>query len=190
MISVIIPCKNRNEKLEECLKSISEAKKKAKKEFKGVQIETIVVNDHSEKEFSYKVKSKFPDVIVEDSTGFGPGYARNYGIRICKGEYIFFTDSDCIVDSNWICNGYNTFIKENPIVIQGIPWLFQKNVNKFLGQSEEKLYEIMFSTYVDGNHSTMTDSRNLLINKKIVDIMGNEVFSEKIDKATAESRVF
>lgn len=190
MISIIVPCKNRIEKLKECLESIQVALDKAKGTFVDLESEVIVVNDHSDEGFSKNVKEKFPSFNVLDSTGFGPGFARNYGIEKSKGEYIFFTDSDCVVDENWIINGYRTFLKEKPIVIQGTPWLFQKNENKFLGKNEEKLYEIMFSTYVKGNYSTMTDSRNLLCNKKIVEIMGREVFSEKIDRATAESRVF
>lgn len=190
MISVVVPCKNRIEKLDECLESIIFAIDKAKKRFENLETEIIVINDHSEEGFSEKIKNKYSQVNVIDSTGFGPGYARNLGISICRGEYIFFTDSDCVVDEEWIINGYNMFLNENPIVIQGTPWLFQKNVNKFLGENEEKLYEIMFSTYVNGNYSTMTDSRNLLVNKKIAEIMGREVFSEKIDKATSESRVF
>ena len=190
MISIIVPCKNRINKLGECLESILVALKKAKDEFIDLDSEIIVVNDHSDEGFSETVRDKFPSIQVLDSAGFGPGFARNYGIEKCKGEYIFFTDSDCVVDAEWITNGYKTFLKEKPIVIQGTPWLFQKNENKFLGENEEKLYEIMFSTYVDGKYSTMTDSRNLLCDKKIVEIMGREVFSEKINRATAESRVF
>lgn len=190
MISVIVPCKNRIEKLSECLDSIFIALKKAEEEIKDLKTEIIVVNDHSDEGFVESISEKYPNVIVLNSIGYGPGFARNYGIEKSKGGYLFFTDSDCIVDNRWIVNGYNTFLEKRPIVIQGIPWLFQKNVNKFLGENEERLYEIMFSTYLSGEHSSMTDSRNLLFSRKITDILGREVFGEKQDKATAESRVF
>ena len=190
MITVIVPCKNRVEQLGECLDSIMVSLEKAKKSLIDLDAEIIVVNDHSDEGFVEEVNEKYPNVIVLDSTGFGPGYARNYGIEKSNGEYLFFTDSDCIVDEDWIINGYNTFINKSPIVIQGIPWLFQKNMNEVLGKNEEILYKIMFSTYLDGEYSSMTDSRNLLFDKKIVQILGKEVFAEKQDKATAESRVF
>lgn len=190
MITIIVPCKNRIDQLGECLDSILISIEEAKKLILDLEEEIIVVNDHSEEGFSTKVKEMYPNVIVLDSIGLGPGVARNYGIEKSKGKYIFFTDSDCIVDKNWIINGYNTFIKKSPIVIQGIPWLFQKNRNEVLGQNEEKLYEIMFSTYLDGEFSSMTDSRNLLFDREIVNILGKEIFAEKQDKATAESRVF
>ena len=190
MITIIVPCKNRIEKLEECINSINKAVSKAKMQINELEAEILIINDHSEEGFSKKVYAKCKNVKVMDSVKFGPGAARNYGISISKGDYICFTDSEYVVDENWILNGYRIFTEKNPIVIQGTPWLFQKNVNKFLGNNEEKLYEIMFSTYINGEYSTMTDSRNLLVHKKITQILGYEVFSEKIDRATAESRVF
>lgn len=190
MITIIVPCKNREKQLGECLNSIIVSLKKAKKSIIDLETEIIVVNDHSDEGFSESVKERYQNIEVLNSPGFGPGYARNYGIEKSKGEYIFFTDSDCIVDEDWILNGYNTFVNKKPIVIQGIPWLFQKNINQFLGKNEEILYEIMFSTYVDGDCSIMTDSRNLLFDRKITEILGREIFSEKQAKATAESRVF
>lgn len=190
MISIIVPCKNRLDKLEECLYSIIVSVEEAKKHIKDLEHEIIVINDHSEEGFKEKVLEKFKDVRVEDSTGVGPGYARNFGISISKGKYIFFTDSDCIVAKDWIVTGYNKFIESQAIVIQGVPWLFQENTNPTYGRNEGKLYKLLFSTYLKDIYTSMTDSRNLLINRKITDIMGREVFSEKSSKATAESRVF
>lgn len=81
-------------------------------------------------------------------------------------------------------------MKNNPVVIQGVPWLFQKTNNPELGKYEETLYEIMFQKYVSGNKTIMTDSRNLLFNRSITNYLGREIFSEKTDGATAEDRVF
>lgn len=190
MISIIVPCKNRFHQLCMCLDSIYSSIDCMAKAFNGVSIEVIVVNDHSEGGFREKIIKKYKNCLVIDSDGYGPGYARNLGIKKSHGEYLFFTDSDCVVDRFWIINGYNTFLKENSIVIQGIPWLFQKKDNPINGKYEETLYEIMFSRYISKIHTIMTDSRNLLFKRTIVDYIGDEVFSEKTDKATAESRVF
>ena len=148
MISIIVPCKNRLDKLEECLDSIIVSVVEAKKHIKDLEHEIIVINDHSEEGFKEKVLEKFKDVRVEDSTGVGPGYARNFGISISKGKYIFFTDSDCIVGKDWIVTGYNKFIDSQAIVIQGVPWLFQENTNPTYGRNEGKLYKLLFSTYL------------------------------------------
>lgn len=191
MISIIIPCKNRLEQLCECLSSVYNAITYAKKKSKLFsEVEVLVINDHSDLGFAEKVLAKYPNCCVISSDGYGPGYARNLGIRLSRGEYLFFTDSDCLVDEQWIANGYNWFVESNAIVIQGIPWLFQKSLNPDYGQCEETLYEIMFSKYVEGSYTIMTDSRNLLLHRSIIDYVGREIFSEKTEKATAESRVF
>lgn len=190
MISIIVPCKNRIDKLQKCLDSININITYAKKKKIGRDYEIIVINDHSEKGFKEIVNKLYPNVKVIDSDGVGPGYARNLGIKSSMGKYLFFTDSDCIVSEDWIVKGYDKFISTNAMVIQGIPWLFQKNTNIYLGDQEERLYNIMFSTYINKNYTSMTDSRNLLINKDIINIMGEEVFSERSNNATAESRVF
>lgn len=89
MISVIVPCKNRIEKLEECIKSIEEAIKYYKENAIENEYEIIVVNDHSEEGFSEKIKEKFKDVKVLNSDGIGPGHARNYGMNNSKENSCF-----------------------------------------------------------------------------------------------------
>ena len=190
MISVIVPCRNRFEQLCICLDSINEAIKKAEYQIPDIEIEVLVINDHSEAGFSTMVRQKYENCKVIDSDGYGPGYARNLGIEKSSGEFLFFTDSDCIVADNWIINGYRIFKQNNPVVIQGVPWLFQKTKNPEFGKCEESLYEIMFRKYVNGNSTVMTDSRNLLFSKSITDYLGRKAFSEKTEKATAEDRVF
>ena len=190
MISVIVPCKNRIEKLKLCIESIYESLNNKFKEDKS-QYEVIVVNDHSDEGFKETIMSLFPEVKIVDSDGIGPGYARNLGIKNSIGKYIFFTDSDCVVSKDWIQEGIKILDTTKALVVQGIPWLFQQNENIYMGNQEQILYETMFSTYLyDVNKTKMTDSRNLLINRDITKILGNEVFSERMAKATAESRVF
>ena len=132
MISVIVPCKNRIDKLTLCLNSIKES-------------------------IAYAQKERAFDYVAED----------------------------------WILEGIKVLEESKALVVQGIPWLFQQNENPYMGDQEQKLYEIMFSTYLyDTNKTKMTDSRNLLMNRDITKVLGDEVFAEKMAKATAESRVF
>lgn len=190
MISVIVPCKNRIDKLKLCIESIYDSLNYEFKDDKS-QYEIVVVNDHSDEGFKEEVMKLFPEIKIVDSDGIGPGYARNLGIKNTIGKYIFFTDSDCVVSKNWIHEGIRVLDDTKALVVQGIPWLFQKNENIYMGNQEQILYETMFSTYLyDGNKTKMTDSRNLLMNRDITKILGNEVFSERMAKATAESRVF
>lgn len=189
MISIIVPCKNRIESLTKCLDSIFISKQFAQSKL-NLDIEVIVVNDNSNTGFEEEIKKRFPTVIIINSVGIGPGFARNFGLKRCKGEYVYFTDSDCTVAKDWVMNGYYEFQNSNPIVIQGIPWLFQKKSNEYLGSQEENLYKLLFSSYIEGSKSIMTDSRNLLIDKRLLSDFKDDLFFEKSEDATAESRVF
>lgn len=90
MISVIVPCRNRFEKLCDCLDSINSAIRNLKSQISNIEVEVLVINDHSEDGFKSKINQKYGSVKVIDSNGYGPGYARNLGIEKSSGEFIFF----------------------------------------------------------------------------------------------------
>lgn len=186
MISIIVPCKNRLGDLRKCLKSIYDSKKSFEQTF-SEEIEIIVADDHSDSGFQEKVLFEFPEVLICSSRGFGPGYARNDAFEFSRGEYVLYTDSDCEVHQDWVMESYKA-LKKGYLVVQGNPCLFQKK-NDY-GIQEEKLYTLMFSTYVEGNITQMTDSRNLVLNRNLQELLGTRLFEEKQTKATAESRVF
>lgn len=186
MISVIVPCKNRLDDLKKCLCSIYMSIERFRKIYMD-EVEVIVADDHSDDGFRDAVNEAFPDVLICTSNGKGPGYARNDAFEFSKGQYLYYTDSDCEVHEDWITNGYKA-LQSGKMIVQGNPCLFQKN--NYYGVQEEKLYTLMFSRYVSGNMATMTDSRNLLMKRDVAKILGARLFAEKQNKATAESRVF
>lgn len=70
-ISVVVPTRDRPELLQRCLAAL---------EKQTVPVEIVV---------------------VEDSEGRGPAWARNEGVRRARGEAICFTDDDCAPFPNW-----------------------------------------------------------------------------------------
>jgi glycosyltransferase involved in cell wall biosynthesis len=70
-ISVVVPTRDRPELLQRCLVAL---------EKQTVPVEIVV---------------------VEDSEGRGPAWARNEGVRRARGEIIAFTDDDCAPFPNW-----------------------------------------------------------------------------------------
>ena len=103
-LSIIVPIYNVENYLEECLESLYR--------IKNINLEIILVNDGS-KDNSYKIMEKFkniyPDitVLVNKENG-GLSSARNTGMKVAKGEYISFIDSDDFIDSD----EFEKFFKE------------------------------------------------------------------------------
>jgi glycosyltransferase involved in cell wall biosynthesis len=93
-ISVVIPVKNDERKIENCLRSVLNQTVHP--------IEVIVVDGHSTDDTINQAK-KFPVKIVIEDYGTIGG-ARQRGVENATGEYIAFTDSDCIPEKNWLEN--------------------------------------------------------------------------------------
>ena len=88
-ISLIIPVFNVEKYLKQCLDSAINQT--------FTDIEIIVVNDGStdnSKDIIEDYKKNDSRIILINQEHHGPGYARNTGLNIARGEYILFIDSD------------------------------------------------------------------------------------------------
>ena len=97
MVSVIVPVHNSTKYLQKCIESILSQSYR--------NIELILVNDGSTDDSggicdSYTLKDKRVKVIHKDNSG--PSDARNCGIKMSKGEFIFFIDSDDFIEIDTI----------------------------------------------------------------------------------------
>ena len=93
-ISLIIPVKNVEDKIERCLEAVFEQTTKP--------FEVIVVDGHS-REKTVENARKFPVKILYEDYGTVGG-ARQVGVENAKGDYIAFTDADCIPEKKWLEN--------------------------------------------------------------------------------------
>ena len=93
-ITVIIPVKNEEEKIERCLKAVFDQITKP--------CEVIVVDGHSTDRTMQIAKKFLLKVLYEDYGAVGG--ARQVGVENAKGDFIAFTDADCILERNWIDN--------------------------------------------------------------------------------------
>lgn len=88
-ISVIIPCFNAERFLKECLESL------LNQSFKDIEV--ITINDGSSDD-TLKILNKFASIdnrlVIIDQKNSGASAARNAGIKLAKGEYLAFLDSD------------------------------------------------------------------------------------------------
>ena len=94
-VSVIVPARNAEGSIEECLVSL------ANLDYPKDRLELVVV-DNGSTDRTREIASRFPvTVLVQDRTQ--SSYAsRNAGLRRAAGEIIAFTDSDCVAAQDWL----------------------------------------------------------------------------------------
>ena len=126
-ISVIIPVKNEAEKIKRCLTAVFNQTIKP--------YEVILVDGHSRDKTVENTK-KFPVRIFYEDYHTRAG-ACQIGVENAKGEYVAFTDADCIPERDWLEN----LVKEFDEVIIGVGGginnigedLWEKSINLVMG---------------------------------------------------------
>lgn len=89
LVSIIIPAYNTEDYIEECIESILNQT--------YIYLEIIIINDGSDDKTG-EICQKYADIdkrikYIEERNG-GVSKARNVGLRMAKGDYITFVDSD------------------------------------------------------------------------------------------------
>ena len=93
-VSVIVPAYNASATIGKALEVLS-------KQNCFQPFEVIVVDDGSSDNTADIVRS-FASVRYVRQDNAGPASARNHGARLARGEFLAFTDSDCIPHEDWI----------------------------------------------------------------------------------------
>ncbi|MCY7909082.1 (poly)ribitol-phosphate teichoic acid beta-D-glucosyltransferase TarQ [Bacillus inaquosorum] len=110
-ISIVIPVYNSEDLISECLDSL------VNQTMPKEDYEIICVDDKSTDsslDILNQYKKKYDNIVVVERTvnSGGPGAPRNDAIKIAKGEYILFVDSDDYIGNEALLRWYN-FSKEN-----------------------------------------------------------------------------
>ncbi len=95
-VSVVIPVYNGADTLGACLQSL------ASQTIGSAQYEVIVVDDGST-DASAAIARNAGVRVISQRNGGAPA-ARNAGIAAANGEWIAFTDSDCVCSRNWLAS--------------------------------------------------------------------------------------
>lgn len=111
-VSIIIPVYNAAKYLAQCLDSVIDQTIKSK--------EIIVINDGST-DNSYEIlkayKKKFPKLIVINHKNSGASESRNAGLKMAKGEYVGFVDSDDFIKLTMFEKMYKVAVRDNSNIV-------------------------------------------------------------------------
>ena len=92
-ISVVICAYNAERTMDACLASL--------RALRYPNYEVIVVNDGST-DRTLEIAQRYPEVRIISQENKGLSVARNVGIEAATGEIVAYTDSDCVVDPDWL----------------------------------------------------------------------------------------
>lgn len=144
LVSIITPTYNSISTIEKCIISVNSQSYS--------EYEHIIIDDSSSDDtffFVKKLTSKYPKIkLLKNKENVGPSESRNNGIKLAKGRFIAFIDSDDYwkenklelqidkikrTNSPLICSGYN-YIKGGKI-IHSVNYNFNKIEFKYLLKS-------------------------------------------------------
>lgn len=136
-VSIIVPVYNVEQYLRKCLDSLINQTLK--------DIEIICINDGStdnSRVILQEYAMKDNRIKVRSQENAGVSNARNNGLKIAKGEYIGFCDSDDWIEANFYEKLYNSATKYNAdIAATNIIKVRKNKFRKFLSFNSTGIYE-------------------------------------------------
>jgi len=95
-VTVVVPTRNDRRVIARCLDAV------VGQDYPGPQPEVIVV-DNGSTDGTPKVLARYADrVTILDERRPGVSWARNAAIEVARGEWIAFTDADCVPRPDWL----------------------------------------------------------------------------------------
>lgn len=116
LFSVIIPTYQRNDLLAKCLHCLEPEIQTLPFE----QYEVIVTDDGSEVTAEQLIRESYPWVKWVSGPRKGPAANRNNGAKYASGEWLVFTDDDCLPDPQWLeAYAQARMIQQSYLVFEG-----------------------------------------------------------------------
>ena len=113
LFSVIVPTYHRNDLLANCLDCLSPERQILPID----QYEVIVTDDGSQTTAAAMIQECYPWAKWVAGLGKGPAANRNNGVKYAQGEWLAFTDDDCLPDPQWIAAYAQAIILEFPCLV-------------------------------------------------------------------------
>ncbi len=184
LVSVVIPCLNEAENIEECVRTALEVLKRT-----GIDGEVLVVDNASEDDSAALATAAGARVVSEPRRGYGSAYLA--GFAAARGRYIVMADADLTYDFNEIPRfvaelegGAELVMGDRMDNIQpgAMPWLHRYVGNPIL----TGLLNLFFRTGVKDAHCGMRALRTDVLSRLDLRTTGMEFASEMVIRASKE----
>lgn len=172
-LSIVVPVYNVQDQLRICLDSI------INQSYKNIEI--IIIDDASTddspniiKEYAEKYENLKPIFFKKNH---GVGYVRNYGITMCKGEYIGFVDGDDWIDADYYQKLLLSIRKDNcDIAACGIITEYDNS------HSSKSRYKYDFENCINGNFALKLLTKSENYGYYITPIVNNKIYNHEFLK--------
>ena len=109
-ISVVVPAYNCQKTIASCINAILK---------QSLPPQEVIVVDDGSQDQSARLIQDFKNVKYVYQPNAGPAAARNTGAFLASGDVVFFTDSDCVPDENWLARAIEGFVEKDVVAVAG-----------------------------------------------------------------------
>jgi glycosyltransferase involved in cell wall biosynthesis len=109
-VSVVICAYNAERTMDTCLASLAD--------LRYPNYEVLIVNDGS-KDRTREIAEQYPGFTLINQPNRGLSVARNVGMQAARGEIVAYTDSDCVVDPDWLTYLVYKFVRGGFVAVGG-----------------------------------------------------------------------
>jgi glycosyltransferase involved in cell wall biosynthesis len=178
--SVIVPTRKRPGPLSACLDSL------AALDYPRAGFEVVVIDDGGGvPEGVVESFSSRLDVRLLTQRHAGPAAARNRGIEAARGEYVAFTDDDCLADPGWLRALERALIDHPQAIVGGAT--VNASAGSIYSRASQGIVDFLYEYYADTHiASRFFATNNLACRRDLLLAMGG--FDESFPRAAAEDR--
>ena len=169
-VSIIVPYYKKKEYILRCLKSIFN------QTYRNFEV-ILIFDDDDKNEYKYikNLKKKFKKLIIhKNKINIGAGESRNVGIKISRGSYIAFLDSDDVWRKDKLKSQMKYMIK-NSLQITHTSYKIVNDAGKLIGKRTAKTLD----------HSTLLKSCDIGLSSVI---MRKKLFNKNIKFANTKTK--
>jgi len=165
IFSVVVPFLNEEKLIEKCVKSLLQ------QEFDQQKYELIFI-DNGSTDHSTDIVRNYHNITLLYEPQQDPYLARNRGIRAAQGQFIVFTDADCVADCHWLAELWHTLEESNADIVLG-RLLYPTPASIFL-QCYEHYYhtKIIYLLYHELRQCYYGHAGNMVVRASIFDEVG------------------